>query len=75
MSPGAIDTPIFEAQVSTPEAAGEMRARYSKTVPMGRLGSSDEVARAILYLACSDSSFARGLSSLSTVLFRSSNPD
>ncbi len=61
VSPGAIDTPIFESQVATHEAADAMRAQYSKSVPLGRLGTADEVARAILYLASSDSSFCSGI--------------
>jgi len=38
----------------------ERRLRVSTTIPMGRTGDVMEIAKAVLFLACSDSSFVTG---------------
>lgn len=55
VSPGPIDTPA--TQRFEPGAF----ERLTSTVPMGRVGSSEEVAKAVLYLASDDSSFVSGI--------------
>lgn len=55
VSPGVIDTPFHE-QFSTPEA---MR-NFTNVIPMGRVGASDEVARAIVFLASDAASYLAG---------------
>lgn len=55
VSPGVIDTPFHE-QFSTPEA---MRA-YVAGIPLGRVGTSDEVARVIVFLASEAASYLAG---------------
>ncbi|MGC1305226.1 MAG: glucose 1-dehydrogenase [Caulobacteraceae bacterium] len=55
LSPGPIDTPIFDPM---PE---DVIARITSTIPMGRLGEADEVAKAALFLASDDSSFITGI--------------
>ena len=55
LSPGPIDTPIIGQQ--PPDAM----ARILSTIPMGRLGEADEVAKAALFLASDDSSFVSGI--------------
>jgi len=55
LSPGPIDTPIIGEQ---PQDA---MARILSTIPMGRMGEADEVAKAALCLASDDSSFVTGI--------------
>ena len=54
LSPGPIATPILDGQPA------DAIARIVATVPMGRMGEPDEVAKAALFLASDDSSFITG---------------
>ena len=58
ISPGPIETPIIERGL-TPEQARNFRDGASSRVPMGRLGTAEEVARAALYLAA-DATYTTG---------------
>ena len=58
--PGNIDTPLtdrFAAAADDPAAA---LAAYAAEAPMGRLGSAEEVARCVRFLASDASSFVTG---------------
>jgi NAD(P)-dependent dehydrogenase (short-subunit alcohol dehydrogenase family) len=55
VSPGPIRTPLTIGQ------SADVIARIVSTVPMGRMGEPDEVAKAALYLAADDSSFVTGI--------------
>ena len=55
LSPGPTDTPLVARQ--SPEAI----ARIVSTVPIGRMGTSEEIAKAALFLASDDSSFVAGI--------------
>ncbi len=55
VSPGVIDTPFHE-MFSTPE----MMANFVKMIPLGRAGSSMEVAKVIAFLASDAASFVVG---------------
>jgi NAD(P)-dependent dehydrogenase (short-subunit alcohol dehydrogenase family) len=56
VSPGPIDTPGFQAF-----ANDDMREGLKNIIPLGRLGKPDEIAKAITFLATSDSSFVTGI--------------
>jgi NAD(P)-dependent dehydrogenase (short-subunit alcohol dehydrogenase family) len=60
LSPGPIDTPVFATVTNTSEEADAMKAFMGSVTPVKRLGNSDEVAAAALYLASDDSSFMLG---------------
>jgi NAD(P)-dependent dehydrogenase (short-subunit alcohol dehydrogenase family) len=59
--PGAIRTPMYgrylNAGGATPE---EIEAAMVSAHPMGRIGTPEEVAQAIIFLSCDDSSFTSG---------------
>ena len=56
VSPGYIDTPPWRSV----EAAEQLIETLSKTVPLGRFGTADEIARAVVFLASDDSSYITG---------------
>jgi NAD(P)-dependent dehydrogenase (short-subunit alcohol dehydrogenase family) len=55
VSPGPINTPLANRQPA------EIIARIVSTIPMGRMGGPDEIAKAVLFLASDDSSFVTGI--------------
>jgi NAD(P)-dependent dehydrogenase (short-subunit alcohol dehydrogenase family) len=55
VSPGPTDTPIVDGQPA------DVIARIVSTIPMGRMGKPDEIAKAVLFLASDDSSFVTGI--------------
>lgn len=60
LSPGPIDTPIIDIQVSTPEQANAMRSSFAAAIPLGRMGRAEELAAAAVFLASGESSFVTG---------------
>ncbi len=52
--PGASETPIWEAVA--PGAVAAIEARLKRSIPIGRLNTPDEVAKAALFLASDDAS-------------------
>lgn len=61
ISPGPIETPIFGKIGLSEQKINEFRDSILSQVPMGRVGRSDEIAKAALFLASEDSSFITGI--------------
>jgi NAD(P)-dependent dehydrogenase (short-subunit alcohol dehydrogenase family) len=60
VSPGSIDTPIFKP-VLNQQQIEEFWKNALKAIPMGRMGSPDEIAKAVSFLASDDSSYITGI--------------
>lgn len=60
LSPGPIDTPMFDRLGLPAAAAAAKKQAIAQKSPIGRFGAVDEVARAALFLACADSSYLVG---------------
>jgi NAD(P)-dependent dehydrogenase (short-subunit alcohol dehydrogenase family) len=60
ISPGPIETPGLNDLVASAPAGRERMASIFSTVPMGRLGKPEEIAKAVVFLASDDSSYVTG---------------
>ena len=58
--PGIIDTPMTRAFLTDPATADRLEADYCAASPFGRMGTADEIASGVLFLASDDSSFVTG---------------
>ncbi len=61
VSPGAIDTPGLSNLLASSETGQQRLKMLSNTVPLGRLGTPDEIAKAVVFLASDDSSYVTGI--------------
>ena len=61
VSPGPIDTPMISSMVQTEKQGEQLKTTLLSTVPLGRIGSPDEVAKAVSFLAWDDSSYVTGI--------------
>lgn len=60
VSPGPTDTEIFKRDASPAEIAG-IKDMMAGVVPLGRMGTSEEVASAVLFLAGPEAAFINGV--------------
>lgn len=61
IAPGPIDTPIYGKMGLPDDVVEEMGKGFAQQVPLGRFGSSEEVAKTALFLASEDASYINGV--------------
>ena len=61
VSPGSTDTPGYSDLLASSQVGAERRKMISATVPLGRLGTPDEIAKAVVFLASDDASYITGI--------------
>jgi len=60
ISPGSIDTPGLNGLLASSEAGEQRRKAINSAVPLGRFGTPDEIAKAVVFLASDDASYVTG---------------
>lgn len=60
ISPGPIDTPGLTDLLASSETGQQRKKMIQGSVPLGRIGTHDEIAKAVVFLASDDSSYITG---------------
>ena len=60
ISPGVIATPFHNKTGLSQEAVETNAQKFIEQIPMKRFGTSEEIAKAVLFLSTSDSSYILG---------------
>ena len=60
IAPGSVETPIINTVMAVTADPAALRRQLEARQAMQRMGSPEEIAYGILYLACDESSFATG---------------
>jgi NAD(P)-dependent dehydrogenase (short-subunit alcohol dehydrogenase family) len=62
VSPGTVVTPAYKSELGlTDEQIKGFTAQAAAATPLGRTGTPDEIAKAVVFLASDDSSFVNGI--------------
>jgi NAD(P)-dependent dehydrogenase (short-subunit alcohol dehydrogenase family) len=61
VSPGSTDTPGLSDLLASSETGQQRKKMISTMTPLGRLGTPDEIAKAVVFLASDDSSYVTGI--------------
>jgi NAD(P)-dependent dehydrogenase (short-subunit alcohol dehydrogenase family) len=60
ISPGYTDTPLLESWKQG-EALAKLKEEMTNSVPLGRMGTSDDIAKAVSFLASDEASYISGI--------------
>jgi len=62
VSPGVTETPGLSGLLASSESqASQQRLNMINSIPLGRLGTPEEIAKAVAFLACDESSYITGI--------------
>jgi NAD(P)-dependent dehydrogenase (short-subunit alcohol dehydrogenase family) len=61
LSPGVVPTPAYDLLGLKGEQLAGFIEMQARTIPLGRVGTTDEIAKAAVFLASDDSSFVNGV--------------
>nr|WP_295785525.1 SDR family oxidoreductase [Rhodoferax sp.] len=61
ISPGLVPTPVYDLLGLTEEQVQGFVASQVANIPLGRVGTTDEIDKAVVFLASDDSSFITGI--------------
>src|SRR5260370_12809178 len=60
ISPGSIDTPGLSNLLASSDVGEQRRKAIASAGPLGRIGTPDEIAKAVVFLASDDASYVTG---------------